>query len=322
MKNFQDALEFRKTSFEKFFQSVIFSEIKKTFHPLLAEACIYSLSAGGKMFRPVLAISAYISSSKDIDLERGDIYYLASALECIHTYSLIHDDLPSMDNDNYRRGILTNHKKFSESTAILAGDALNSFAFNLLKYVKNPYFDSFLNPSLDYDDSMELEFDPFLHRDLIHLLHEGSGGPGMVSGQIEDIESEKLEKPTGDILHIIHAKKTGALITASLLLGNRLGSDWVDREAIFREYGEKLGLLFQITDDILDEESNLSELGKTPGKDKAKGKLTFPSLYGMEKAKKSRDQLTKQLKELSKNIIANSDKFFQFLPDYIAERKK
>jgi len=220
----------------------------------------------------------------------------------MHTYSLIHDDLPSMDNDDFRRGIPTNHKQFSESTAILAGDALNSFSFYLLSKVE----------SLD---------DLNLQKDLLEILHEGGGGPGMVSGQVMDIFYEKEKNPTSENLNQIHSLKTGALIVASILLGNRLRSDFKEREDTLRQYAEGLGILFQLTDDILDEESSLKELGKTPGKDVAKGKLTYLSLYGMDESKKIRNELVDKLKSLASKFVSVDDLSLQLLPDYIAQRK-
>ena len=227
---------------------------------------------------------------------------MASALECIHTYSLIHDDLPAMDNDDYRRGVLTCHKKFSESTAILAGDALNSFGFYLVS-------------QLEVKDSNLLIA-------ILKLLHEGAGGPGMVSGQMEDLQLENNpEFFSEEILSSIHRKKTGALIVSSLLIGNRLSENWEQKEYSFRIYGEKLGLLFQITDDILDEESSFEELGKTPGKDAANGKLTYPALYGMEKTKRLRDEIKQELISIAQNLEDSNSIFFKKLPVYIAERK-
>ncbi len=302
MKEFSQVFKERKEEFEKFQKEVIFLEFRSTFNPILAEAAIYSLNAGGKRFRPALVLSAYYSNNNHKS-NFHDILYLASAVECIHTYSLIHDDLPSMDNDDFRRGLPTLHKKFSESTAILAGDALNSFGFYVLSKLQNSYDGNFLG-------------------DLLNLLHEGAGGPGMVSGQVEDIFYEKKTNLyTAEILQNIHSKKTGALITSSLLIGNRLKSDWKISEKFFREYGEKIGLLFQITDDILDEEGSATELGKTPGKDKSMGKLTYPYIYGMEKSKKIRDELTLELRTLAEKLEQSEEIFFKQLPTYLAERK-
>ena len=291
----QNLLNNKKKVFEDFFFSKIFSLIQESFHPDLAEACFYSLKAGGKRIRPILVL---LSSNS----ESSNSLFLASAVECIHTYSLIHDDLPAMDNDDFRRGIATNHKKFSESTAILAGDALNSFSYYLLSKVEKPT-------------------DPFIYRDLLEILHFGSGGPGMVSGQIEDLIAEKSGVHNDDVLLKIHSLKTGALIVSSLLLGNRLREDYKEREETMKKYGEGLGILFQITDDILDEESTLSELGKTPGKDQAKGKLTYPSLYGMDKAKKIRNEVQKNLENIAEQFHNPEDNYLKVFPSSIAQRK-
>ena len=302
MEEFLIFLDSRKKEFENFLKETIYPEIQKNFHPKLAEACIYSLSAGGKRIRPILALQAFYSH-QDSKSAR-EIFFLAAALECIHTYSLIHDDLPSMDDDDFRRGIPTLHKKFSESTAILAGDALNSYAFSLIAKVQS-------------------EKDYSLTSDLLNILHIGSGGSGMIAGQIEDLELENNPSLfTESALHSIHQKKTGALILASLVLGNRLHSDYQSKEKIFKTYGEGLGLLFQITDDIIDTEGSFEEIGKTPGKDLVKGKLTYISLYGIEKSKALRDQIKFQLIELGIELDKNSQPFFKFLPEFIAERKK
>ncbi|MBP7282443.1 MAG: polyprenyl synthetase family protein [Leptospiraceae bacterium] len=300
MENFLTLFNNRKQEFETFFQEIIYTELKKKFHPLLAEASIYSLNAGGKRVRPVLAISAFLSSNS-IDIA-NNVLYMASALECIHTYSLIHDDLPAMDDDDYRRGVLTCHKKFSESTAILAGDALNSFGFYLVSQLEAK--------------------DNYLYSDILKLLHEGAGGPGMVSGQMEDLQLENNpDLFSEETLASIHRKKTGALIVSSLLIGNRLSENWEQKEYPFRIYGEKIGLLFQITDDIIDEESSFEELGKTPGKDAANGKLTYPALYGMEKTKRLRDEIKQELISIAQTLEDSNSIFFKKLPVYIAERK-
>ncbi|MCB1189324.1 MAG: polyprenyl synthetase family protein [Leptospiraceae bacterium] len=291
----------RKRIVEDFILSEITAEIQANFNANLAEAVLYSLNSGGKRLRPVLLLSTYLTTNQTIP---KDVLYLAAAVECIHTYSLIHDDLPSMDNDDYRRGVLTCHKKFSEAMAILAGDSLNSFAFYLLSKVV---------PS-----SQDLS----LHRDLLQLLHQGSGGPGMVSGQVEDIQFEKdFSRFSEETLIKIHTKKTGALFIASMLLGNRLNPNWKELENDIRDYAEKMGLLFQITDDILDEESSFQELGKNTQKDAKIGKLTYPSLLGMEKTKAYRDEIKNYLLEKAKSFCPKANIFFYYLPVYIAERK-
>jgi len=299
-------------NFNQFLSTEIFPLIDKISHPILAEAMIYSLNAGGKRIRPILAISSFLAGKPfNKAFITKELLFLASSTEMIHTYSLIHDDLPSMDDDDLRRGIPTLHKKYSESTAILAGDALNSFGFYLLSLVQPNPTDLTLIPNL------------------IQILHQGAGMAGMVSGQIEDLEMEGnfgllkrrnlIEKE--EILLRIHKRKTGELILASLLLGNRLRDDSQSRFQNTKSYGEKIGLLFQLTDDILDSEGSSQELGKTPGKDLESGKLTYISLYGLEESKKKRDLLIKDLIKLGQRLETQEEHFFKNLPVYIGSRK-
>jgi len=297
LERFKKLFQTRKEKFENHLSRNVYADFNKSFHKLLAQAVIYSLQAGGKRLRPVLAISSWLANSNS--KITTDILDVAVSLESIHTYSLIHDDLPAMDNDDYRRGKLTCHKKFSESTAILAGDALNSYGFYKIGTVKNR------------------EAVP----DLVAILHQGGGGPGMVSGQIEDLFHENHSTRTKKVLHSIHSAKTGALIRSAMLAGNRLRPDWKKREKYVSLYAEKCGLLFQITDDILDVEGNMKELGKTPGKDARSNKLTFPALYGMSKTKKLRDELTQELQDIAVKIESPQEYFFRDLALYIAERK-
>lgn len=290
----------RKLQVENIINVIILNEkIKKSFHPLLYSAVKYTLNAGGKRFRPVITLSSYLAGGR-YNLS-NDILFLASAVELIHTYSLIHDDLPSMDNDDFRRGIPTCHKAYSESTAILAGDALNAYAFYLVSQLK-------------LKDGNTI-------KDLLSILHDGAGGPGMISGQIEDIDNEKNPVKKIKTLERIHNLKTGALIQSSMLMGNRLRNDYKKRESSVKEYANKLGLLFQITDDILDIEGTREELGKTPGKDSKSEKLTFPSLYGMDKSKKMADRLKSLLVRLAKKLESDNEIFFKTLPEYIVRRK-
>lgn len=315
--DFLSTVSARLSIFQDFFTNKIFSLIQTNTHPLLASAMIYSLQAGGKRIRPLLTISAFIAGRNNTlsdNLKNSitlNILYLASATELIHTYSLVHDDLPSMDNDDLRRGIPTVHKQFNESTAILVGDGLNSLAFYILTKIDNPTSDS------------------TLIADLLEILHEGAGIYGMVSGQFEDLEMEgrngeppKIsEQSREDTLQRIHRRKTGALILASLLLGNRLREDYKEQKENLQIYGEKLGILFQLTDDILDVEGTSKELGKTPGKDRASGKLTYISLYGLDVAKKKRDILIEELIQLAQHLEPNKEIFFNYLPIYIGNRK-
>lgn len=308
---FSELFQSYRASFETFLDSRTLPLLSQRSAPELFEAMKYSLTAGGKRLRPVLAAASY--GDRAGTENSRDVLYLGSALECIHTYSLIHDDLPSMDDDDFRRGMPTLHKKFPESTAILAGDALNSFAFYLISKVEGK------------------NGDPALHSDLLEILHAGSGAPGMVSGQIYDLQMERENGTAGfkngqdtiELLRITHRLKTGALIRSSLLLGNRLRPDWIVREESLSGYGEDLGLLFQITDDILDVEGTQESLGKTPGKDQRSGKITYPALYGLDRCKSMVKELQDRLSETAVRFSSSPEEkiFFQELPEYIGQRK-
>ncbi|HYO84486.1 MAG TPA: farnesyl diphosphate synthase [Bryobacteraceae bacterium] len=222
------------------------------------QAMRYSLFAGGKRIRPALCISAADAVQPTV---RG-LDDVACTLEMIHTYSLIHDDLPALDNDDLRRGRPTCHKVFGEAMAILAGDALLTLAFQVLS-------------SVDVLDSST-------RVSLIRELSTASGTVrGMIAGQVHDIEGEGAP-PTPDLLEMIHRAKTGALLRASVRMGAVCaGATPAQYDALSR-YGEHVGLAFQIVDDLLDVEQSSEELGKTAGKDAAQGKITFPAVYGVE----------------------------------------
>lgn len=225
------------------------------------ESMRYSVLAGGKRIRPVLTLETcnVLSGSYEKALPA------ACAIEMLHCQSLIHDDLPCMDNDDYRRGKLTNHKVFGESTAVLAGDALLSFAPQMI--IQHTVC----------DDSVKLKI---LEEFLIN-----AGAEKLIAGQVVDIASEgkQISKET---LDFIHKNKTGALFKLSLRIGAILGGADEKILTALTEFAEKLGLAFQISDDILDETATIETLGKTPHKDKAAGKVTYLSFYGMEEAKK------------------------------------
>ena len=225
----------------------------------------YSLFAGGKRVRPLLAIAAAETVS---DAPAG-IESAACALEMIHTYSLIHDDLPALDNDDYRRGKPTNHKVFGEAMAILAGDALLTLAFQVLA-----------------------ELDTVLERKtrLIGELATAAGTVGgMIGGQVADLEGEG-KPPDAALLETIHRAKTGALLRASLRLGAIFAGASAEQYDALSCYGEHIGLAFQIVDDILDVEESTEALGKTAGKDIRQQKITFPSVYGLEKSREMAEQ--------------------------------
>ncbi len=258
---------------------------------LLHEAMRYSLFAGGKRIRPILALSAYEACGKD----PGNIISYASALELIHTYSLIHDDLPSMDNDDLRRGKPTNHKVFGEAIAVLAGDALLTEAFLML--TNNPPSPPLLKGSkkevpLGKGSKAELQ-SKIKPSSLIKAIREialSAGIHGMVGGQALDILSEN-SKPERDTLTFIHLHKTAALLTASVRMGGILADCNENILAALTKYGEKIGLAFQITDDILNVEGNSDELGKTAGSDVKMRKMTYPVLYGIENSRKEAENL-------------------------------
>ena len=231
------------------------SVLPETIH----QAMRYSLFAGGKRIRPILCLQAAAAVSDDVP---DATMNAACSLEMIHTYSLIHDDLPALDNDDCRRGKLTCHKVFGEAMAILAGDALFTLAIQTLAIAEG------------LDAARQVE--------LIRELSFASGTvEGMIGGQVTDIEGER-RTPTAELLDRIHRAKTGALLRASVRMGAICaGADSGGARAL-SGYGEHVGLAFQIVDDILDVEESSEALGKTAGKDLAQGKITFPAVYGLE----------------------------------------
>lgn len=221
----------------------------------------YSLFAGGKRIRPILCLEAASTLAPDAPGAMN----AACSLEMIHTYSLIHDDLPALDNDDYRRGKLTCHKVFGDAMAILAGDALFTLAIQTLAIIDG--------------------LDPARKVELIRELSFASGTvDGMIGGQVTDIEGEH-QTPTAELLDQIHRAKTGALLRASVRMGAICGSASTSELAAMSRYGEHVGLAFQIIDDILDVEESSESLGKTAGKDVAQGKITFPAVYGLDRSR-------------------------------------
>jgi len=234
----------------------------------------YSLQAGGKRVRPVLALAAAEAVLDRDASEVPGLVAVASSLELIHTYSLVHDDLPAMDDDDFRRGQPTNHKVFGEAVAILAGDALLTYAFDVLS-----------NP--EYVGGIEAST-------LLSIIREvaiASGSLGMVGGQVIDIESEGKDVDFATVEYI-HAHKTGALIRASVRVGAMAaGADEKQLHALTR-YGTDVGLAFQIADDILDIVGTQEEIGKDVGSDIARGKKTYPALIGLDASRKRAQQLS------------------------------
>lgn len=242
----------------------------------LRDAVEYSLLAGGKRLRPVLVLLAneLCGGSDELALPA------ACAIEMIHTYSLIHDDLPSMDNDDFRRGRPTSHKVFGEALAILAGDCLLTQAFEVLAAAP---------------------VDPARRIELVRVLAAAAGGSGMVGGQILDLEAERSHAPDlnrVDHLTRIHTMKTGALIAAALELGAVCGNADRDSRQRLRQFGYNIGLAFQIADDLLDVTGDDARLGKVTGRDADLGKLTYPALLGVDASRQRAAELIEQACQL------------------------
>ena len=225
----------------------------------VSEAARYSLFAGGKRVRPILCLAAadVLNGSHEFVLP------VACAIEMVHTYSLIHDDLPAMDNDDFRRGRLTNHKVFGEAMAILAGDALLTEAFSLIAGA---------------GEGVQRAAEKLMR--VTGIIARASGYRGMVGGQVIDLESETREVDLATVEYM-HIRKTGALISACLEAGAVLGGGNEQQIGALTSYGRHLGLAFQITDDLLDVEGDAQVMGKTPGSDVAKNKKTYPALLGI-----------------------------------------
>ncbi len=255
----------------------------------------YSLFAGGKRIRPILCIEAARAAGDD----GNGVVSAACALELIHTYSLIHDDLPALDNDDYRRGKLTNHKVFGEAMAILAGDALLTLAFEVLA---------------------KLDIAPERRAGLVAELATASGTVGgMIGGQVADLEGEG-QRPDARLLETIHRAKTGALLRASLRMGALYAGASDEQYGALSCYGEHMGLAFQIVDDILDVEASSEELGKTAGKDAAQQKITFPAVYGLEA---SREMAREECERAHAALAPFGDRAVRLheLADHIVKRK-
>jgi len=266
--------------------------------PSVHRAMRYSVLAGGKRLRPILVIAG----AELVGAQSSRVMPTACALEMIHTYSLIHDDLPAMDDDDYRRGRLTNHKVFGDAIAILAGDALLTLAFQLVAQ----------NAALTGVDAKVV-------CDVVAEIAGAAGTLGMVGGQVVDIESEG-KTITPEALEYIHIHKTAALLRASLSVGARLGGADAAALAAVGEAGQSLGLAFQIVDDILDVEGSLETLGKTAGSDERKQKVTYPALHGIEASRREARRLIERTKSRLAVFGARSAPVCA-LADFVVERK-
>ena len=260
---------------------------------ILAEAMRYSVLNGGKRLRPILV---YLTAELG-EAENQSLDILAGAIELIHCYSLIHDDLPSMDDDDLRRGYPTTHKKYDEATAILAGDALQPLAFELISNIST-------------SDNNKLS--------MIRSLARSCGYSGMVGGQIKDIHSHNIEDVNS--LDLMHSEKTGSLIKSSIETSGILsGLELADIKTL-TEYGSKIGLAFQIQDDIIDIESPSSISGKDQGSDIEKDKITYPSIVGLDESKDKAQKLASEAKEILQPLNKNTDNLCK-LADYIVSRR-
>jgi len=265
--------------------------------PLLRESMRYSLFAGGKRLRPVLCILGYeLGGGKNEE----EILPQACALEMIHTFTLIHDDLPAMDNDDFRRGKPTNHRVYGEAMAILAGDALFIEAVGL--FLKGPL-------------SAEVKVK------MLNELVDALGVDGVIGGQVLDLRAEG-KVHTQRLVENIHLRKTARFIEASIVIG-AIGSG--AKESVvegLRIIGRKLGLLFQIVDDILDETAEDEELGKKARKDRERGKCTYPSVLGLEKSYDIARELVRDIKVEAKSLLGDKVKLIEGLADYFLSRRK
>lgn len=248
---------------------------------LLHRAMSYSLRAGGKRIRPVLLLAAF-----DIAPSENDPLPAAVAVECLHTYSLIHDDLPCMDNSDLRRGKPTCHKVFDEAVALLAGDALLTHALTL--------------PAIAYADKPEIA------ARLVRVLGTAAGSEQLIGGQVEDMLGEQGEA-SAERLDFIHANKTAALITAAVEMGFILGNAGPEAQKIAREIGHDIGIAFQIIDDILDETSDTETMGKPVHADLENRKLTYPRFHGMQQSRERANTLSERAVEACKKIGGNTD---------------
>ena len=268
---------------------------------IIHQSMRYSMFAGGKRLRPILCLETAAMFGADIK----EVMPTACALEMIHTYSLIHDDLPDLDNDDFRRGKPTNHKMYGNAMAILAGDALLTRAFEVLgsealQYANDPMVVNRLQANFE--------------------IAEAIGSKGMIGGQVVDILSENNPVKEASILRYIHTHKTGDLIKVSVRSGALLAGATEEELDNITVYAQKIGMAFQITDDILDIEGDQAELGKDIGSDQKNEKLTFPSLYGLEKSKRmAENAITDALRFLEKT--GKDSTYLRELANYILTRK-
>jgi len=262
----------------------------------LHKAMRYSLFAGGKRLRPILCLAATEACRGNVD----DALPLACALECIHTYSLVHDDLPSMDNDDLRRGRPTCHKVFGDGIAILAGDALLTIAFEIVSRTK---------PARRYNISA-----------LLREISVAAGSQKLIAGQVADLEAEGKDVKR-DQLKFIHENKTAAILKSSVRLGAMSANADARKLSAITRFGQQLGLAFQIIDDILDVTQTSEILGKSAGKDVAAKKATYPAVIGLEKSRAEARRLTRQAHNALSMFSSSDAEPLHVLANYLVERE-
>jgi geranylgeranyl diphosphate synthase type II len=263
--------------------------------------------AGGKRLRPLLCIAAAETvGSQLMDIKQKQhhpIWIVACALESIHTYSLIHDDLPALDNDQFRRGKPTCHVAFDEATAILSGDALLTVAFEWLSSIK-----------------AKTKTQAMVQMDIIHFISKAAGYTGMIEGQMRDLATENLKLNLKE-LEVMHRLKTGALIEASVYAGARLGGGNKKQVLKLRKFAQHIGLAFQIKDDILNVEGHTDDMGKATGTDHQRNKNTFPSILGLNKSKVLSQKVVNNALKVLEDFDSKADPL-RAIAQYIIERKK
>ena len=269
---------------------------EKTKPATIHKAVRYSLFAGGKRMRPAVLLAAAAACGG----KEADAMPLACAVECIHTYSLIHDDLPAMDNDDFRRGKPTNHKVFGEGIAVLAGDALLTQAFEIAAQAKG--------------------WPRYSHRDLILEIAKASGSLQLVAGQVADLEGEGKKISAND-LRYIHERKTSALLCCSVRLGGMSANCTSAQLKALTDFGYHVGLAFQVIDDILDVTQTSEQLGKTAGKDTAAQKATYPAIVGLDQSRKIAENLTAKAFAALK-VFAGKAIALEALAEFLLKRDK
>ncbi|MEL6383375.1 MAG: geranylgeranyl diphosphate synthase CrtE [Cyanobacteria bacterium J06626_18] len=278
-------------------EAALDASLQMAYPETIYESMRYSLLAGGKRLRPILCLA----TCELLDGREAMVMPTACALEMIHTMSLIHDDLPAMDNDDYRRGQLTNHKVYGDDVAILAGDGLLSYAF-------------------EYVATQTQDVPPERILKVVAALGRAVGAAGLVGGQIVDLASEGNPDVTLETLNFIHTHKTGALLKVSVTSGALLAGGDDEQVSVLAEYAEKIGLAFQIVDDVLDITATSEELGKSAGKDVQAQKATYPSFWGIDESRRQAQQLVEEAKVAVSTCFGQKAQPLSALADFIVAR--